>query len=282
VKTPGIRRAFTAKHPPRLAEVRARLVNKQNNVPGVPASSVSRLERGFNVSTKTAEAYCKALNGAGASISLKDDFTLAKVNRSYYSWAQVMKGAEVVGRKLFKEFSANVVLTFPGPSGVFANLAMAAVLTKEQIVRMPVLTAYLAANDTATPPSYKAIDAKRFKIFVPSALLQPHVGFKRKIAIIDDSLTTGRSLQVLRGYLSSIGYTSARVRSACCVCFSGATVVRGEEPEIAKFKSDTPNYRMPWGPAFSFESCFASDLVGYKKRASGSRRVSKASASSTI
>src|ERR1051326_2448318 len=244
MQSAGARSFFAAKYPKKRADLRA-AQNVQKACCGLSTSSVSRLENGATVRRQIAEAYCNWLSTAETPVSLDADFKLATVHTGFYNWARVMEGAKRIGRKVFNEFGANTVLTFPGPSAVFANLVMATALSKEQFVRVPVYTVVLADKRVHSVRGFKAINAKGFNLLVPRSLVQDDERRKRKIAVIDDSITTGRSLQQLREYFQKAGYKPQAITAASCVCFQGATVVQGEEPEIVAFSDTNPRYRFP-------------------------------------
>ncbi|HXM61770.1 MAG TPA: phosphoribosyltransferase [Terriglobales bacterium] len=124
------------------------------------------------------------------------------------------------------------------------------------MVKTPVYTAFFLDKESPAVPGFSEVTMAKFKILLPTALVKGDSPKWRRIAIVDDSITTGWSMKALTDYLCRAGYKRANIKTACCVCYQGVKVVHGEQPDISPFRASMSRYRMPWGYAYSFESCF--------------------------
>jgi hypothetical protein len=174
-------------------------------------------------------------------------------------WKQLGDEAEDIGNKLFSELRINALLTFAGPSLIFAGLVMARSLALKKIMRVPVYTAIFVHPNTSLKdfPGFDPVPTERFTILVPRALIQNYPNRKKRIAIIDDAIKTGKTMDALRNYFNGLEQRPTRVEFACCVCHRSRTFLKENTP-ICRLVRDEVKFRMPWGDAFSFEECFAS------------------------
>lgn len=173
------------------------------------------------------------------------------------NWGEFADGAKDVGKLLFRDLRINAVLTFPGPSLIFAGLAMAKVLLREEIIRMPVYTAIFV--DKRTPakdfPQFDQIPMPLFKLLVPRALMENFPDREKRIGVFDDVILTGKTMDALRNYFDGLEPKPARVEFACHFCNDSQTLIKQLSPKCY-IERPEKNVSMPWGNAFSFESCF--------------------------
>jgi len=153
-----------------------------------------------------------------------------------------------------------MVLTFPGPSSIFANLVITRFLSPEKFLRIPVYTASFADNrPLADVSAFREIVLKNtFRLLMPRALVEDIPDQKRKnirVAIIDDSIITGTAMRVLRDYLQTVGYEKENVRVGCCVCHEDV-LKSSNKPDHWHISTHSDYYSLPWGDSFSFDSYF--------------------------
>jgi hypothetical protein len=179
------------------------------------------------------------------------------------AWQDLVVGAQEVGRKLFRDQGVNTILTFPGPSLIFAGLTMAETLSREEIVRIPTHVAIFAEKNAprTRSPQFDAIPMERFTVLIPRTLLQHDHGRDKRIGVIDDVILTGRVMDALRNYFSDLREKPASVAFACYICHEGRTLIPETTP-ICKLSRPEKIFRMPWGDASAFEHCFESPFPG--------------------
>jgi hypothetical protein len=233
-------------------------IAKQANF-SVGSATISRIENGATCFEGTAQALCEDIQKTRPDLQFEQLFTLSAVD--WYGWSEVNRGATRVGKSIFSRFKADAILTFPGPSQIFTSLAMAKSLSKEQFVCTPVHTAVLSSrktrSNTLAASGFLEIPTDRYKIFVPGALILGDRKRKRRIAIVDDSVVTGLTMQALKmNLVERYKYHSENIWTACCVCFKDAVY----RPDSIAFKAEEKHFHLPWGDSFSFESCFRGTL----------------------
>ncbi len=174
-----------------------------------------------------------------------------------FTWEQLEQGAKEIAKRLFDDLHINTVLTFPGPSLIFTGLVMAKASRGKAIIRVPVYTAIFAAKDTPSRefPNVDRVPMERFDILVPRGLMANYRGRKKRIAVIDDAIITGKTMDELRQYFVGHTRTPDSVAFACYVCYSGRLTLRETTP-IYVVAREERMFRMPWGDAFPFEYGF--------------------------
>jgi hypothetical protein len=176
-----------------------------------------------------------------------------------FTWSELLEEAKYIRNEIFSAgFHADAILTFPGPSSIFAGLVMTADgNAQKELLRVPIYIAQLTDVDAPVPSGFLEVrthpeNAKRqLKILVPSALTDDDPDRKKSIVVIDDAIITGETMAALRKYF--IEYDEAeKIRFACCICYRALTLPHERAPEFNRIKSDDPEFIMPWGDAFAF------------------------------
>jgi hypothetical protein len=245
-----------------------KLTCDQSNIPGITQATAWRIEHGKACKRDTALTYHSALQ---TEVPFEELFEVAD-ERDNFGWAQVDEAARRVGGYLFGTFRATAVITYSGPSAIFASLVMARALSTETgLLTTPV---YLGMHmdrsvcEKARPargfvvlkekPHQRATD--QCVVFVPKALEIDDPKKNYRIAIIDDLIMTGRPLRLLKDYLLlERGYRPDRVEIGCCVCHT-MTLARRDEttPAEGAFGFSTnvvpgrEHVRFPWGAGIFF------------------------------
>jgi hypothetical protein len=256
MSAPGVRRLFRAKNPEELANIRASLA-KQNMLKGIGTATVSRAERGHVLRETTARRLYEALR---TDKSFEQLFELAMPRvagrRISFSWPQLMSAAGRIGRKILREFRADLVLTFSGHSAIFASLAMVKALPRKQLLNLPT---YLVLVRDLKPfsavaglPGFTPVPKDGFVLFIPDGLSEGDHERKKRIAIIDDSIVTGEAIVALKGHLYTLGYKPSSIRVGCFVCQELTTLIPERRPDFWEFTTSSTNYRLPWGDPLWF------------------------------
>ncbi len=253
----AIRRLFKARDPREFKIVRSNL-SKQTGFKSVGSATLSRIERGASCFEKTALALHEEIQKSKPDVGFEQLFEHAVPD--WYDWDQVSKGAARIGRKL-RYFGADAVLTFPGPSQIFASLTIAKALSNEEFLRTPIHTAVFgnkrARANAPALSGFIEVTTDEYTIFLPSALVQGDKNRKRRIAILDDAIITGLSMRTLKRFLiDRYRYQPESIWTACCVCFKDAVY----RPDVSAYVAQEKEFHLPWGNSFSFESCFHGDL----------------------
>lgn len=154
------------------------------------------------------------------------------------SWSEVSKAAKEVGRYVFDQFRANVVLTFSGHSAIFANLVLVKSLDRAKMLSMPVYLALQrdwdqsANRELPALPGYETLPGEAVAILVPKALKeQLKAGSKTwRIAVIDDAIVSGAVPTALKSKLNLP--QNARMVFACYVGYwPVAEAMKPRKPE---------------------------------------------------
>jgi transcriptional regulator with XRE-family HTH domain len=220
---------------------------------------VERAESGEEIQARNRVKLEKAL-GAEIGSLLKLPSNEAPVGSAgEYTWKEVIKGAKVVAKKAFNEWGADLVLSFAGPSCLFAGLVVT-MLPLGDIVRTKMYTAIFIRGKVRKPPvGFRKTSAVGFTILVPEALLRDP---SKKIVVIDDSITSGGTMEALRRFFKK-NYDVQNVHFACCVCYDGLHVMPGVEiPEIVGIEPNAKHrgFNMPWEiKSFTFEQAIRTD-----------------------
>ncbi|SRR5216684_2248782 len=206
-----------------------------------------------------------------ARLEISDGDPQAPDAPKQYTWDDLIHGAKNVAEKIFRDnkFHADAVLTFSGPSSIFAGLVLAT-LSREAFMRIPVYTAiFVDKNARGSFPTFDTVPTPLFKILVPRALTTDRT---RRIAVIDDTIISGVTMDKLREFFKA-HYNPANVKFACCVCYEGRMLPHLTPPEIIGLFPPEPRkkFRMPWSEpfcldSFCFEDCFLTGLTAKKVR----------------
>jgi hypothetical protein len=203
----------------------------------------------------------------GFQVSTEELFELA-TEEDYYGWGRVDDGAVTVGKMLFgKTFRATAVITYSGPSAIFASLVMARTLPSDNaLLATPVYLAMHMERKASAKihemPGFTVLKEKETQenknhqcvVFMPNALKLDDPKRRYRIAIIDDVIMTGRPLRLLKNYLvEKLGYKQDQIRVGCCVCHNMTLVDRDERtPNCHGFSTKSERVQFPWGDGIFF------------------------------
>lgn len=176
-------------------------------------------------------------------------------------WKELCEGARQIGKRLFDPKGAsriNTILTFPGPSLIFAGLVMVKALPLDQVIQTPVYTALFVKKlpRRNTFRDFDRVPVGRFTLLVPKSLLQDYPSRERRIAVLDDSVKTGKTMDALRDYFNALERKPASWSYVCYVCHHGRGFLEETTPIYRHMRPEN-RFVMPWGPAFAFEDCFS-------------------------
>jgi adenine/guanine phosphoribosyltransferase-like PRPP-binding protein len=177
-----------------------------------------------------------------------------------YTFREVIEEAKWIGKRVFDDFRPDAVLTFPGDGLIFAGLAMTQALSATERIRVPVYTVRLVTKGSPAISGFRAVSTKpknpdkEFTVLVPNPLIEDDPDRQRKIAIIDDTIISGVTMDALRDdFYNNLGYAKPNIQVACCVCYEARTFDYEQPPDIYRLVSPEPKFEMPWGPSFCFE-----------------------------
>lgn len=168
-----------------------------------------------------------------------------KQNR--YTWEELVEGADNVGKHIISQFKPDVVISFAGPGAVFANLVLARSLNRKALFAMKLFTGKFL--DKGAPPEelvseeFDVITGDRLHVLLPRGLQQGDRSWK--IAILDETVTTGSSMRLIKRYLKDLGYH--HVRAGCLVCCEGAKLVDPHTVDFAAYVNAGNKFVLPWG-----------------------------------
>lgn len=257
-----------ASNPKQLVQLRATTTQEElAETARLSIATITRIERGQFVSGSNARAYYDALVATQCFEELfetaiqqstgPDERPNSIDAEIRYDWDNdIIPAAQKVFEEL-KRFRPDVIVTFQGASSVFSGLILNMCYSREEFLRIPVyMVLFLAKTLPAALdnlPGYDRRKTRRFTLQVPKALkeyLKTDRGKRKKIALIDDTITTGASFEDLREYFSMLGYN--KVFTACCVFNS---TIREEIPDQPSLVPDAigitaphSKYKLPWGP----------------------------------
>jgi hypothetical protein len=197
----------------------------------------------------------KALKVEIGKLQVSKELPAAPV--SEYTWDEVIGGARLVAKKAFVEWGADLVLSFSGPSSLFTGLVVT-MLPLGDIVRTKTYMGIFVKGEIEKPPvGFEKADAGEFTVLVPQVLLRTP---SKKIVVIDDTITSGGTMEALRRFFKKKNYNLQNVKFACCVCYEGVRVMPGVKmPEIVGVSPNAKllGFRMPWEiQSFTFEEAF--------------------------
>jgi hypothetical protein len=77
---------------------------------------------------------------------------------------------------------------------------------------------------------------------------------KTKIAIIDDTVISGTTMESLRSIFVEVGYPRTHICVACFVCLEARTHSFETKPDIFEkaFLAPGEKFMLPWGPSFGY------------------------------
>jgi hypothetical protein len=181
----------------------------------------------------------------------------------HYTWENAEAAAMYVAGRLFGEGNLNphAILTFAGASSLFAGLVLAKLPSVRDCLRIPVYNAVLVTKDSPERRGYRRwltlpqLKSKQFAIDVPIALTEVRPRKKHKIAIIDDTIISGVTMETLREKFRKLKYPDLNIQFACFVCWRPRTEIPEKPPEIyvTEFISNARSFELPWGHSFCFE-----------------------------
>jgi hypothetical protein len=248
MQDPGARRLFVARH--EFKEIR-RAQGKQTKfvTRGLSASTLSRIERGASVIENTARAALQQL-APGKPFETLFELAPGRDAAKNFTWEQISRSAAQVGRKIFKEFKPDFIITFAGPPALFTSLAMMKTLTREDFLRTRFYTALYRNKGSSFVPlgleGYETIESLRFVLHVPRLVGEIPSRSKKRVCVIECTVTTGSVLETLRKHLVAKGYQRRNIRYACCVCARDTYAESNTRPDYCTYKSQG-KYRLPWG-----------------------------------
>ena len=247
-----------------LARQRAKMYAYLDDVPGVSKSTVWRIEHAKGkFKRESAESYLGAIS---SDLSLLDAFEPDDPygGEGPYTWGQVEAAAKVVGGRLFK-WGANIILTFSGHSWIFASIVLAVTLEKDRdrLLSIPVYVAptmdWEPSKAIPERPGFVSLPAlepdeetKRYglAVLMPKDFPEADRKHKRRVAVIDDSISSGVVPPAVRKYLwKSCRYRKEDVKLDCCVCVKNVMLGEAErQPDYpAPLQPETSNFSFPWG-----------------------------------
>jgi len=179
-----------------------------------------------------------------------------------YEWNEVREAARSVGEEVFGKFRANVIVSYPGPSAIFANLVLVEGLPERKallgkpvyLVQQRDWTETSRSRKAETLAGHRTLIGENVAILVPSALLNL-IRTKRRqlrVAVIDDVILSGNLPALLRPYLVKKLGKRERVMFACFAYFKDTTDVIGREEPFSIEKVTSANFELPWGMPFWF------------------------------
>jgi hypothetical protein len=251
MRTPGARLYLVPVNIDELTELRRRHGTQSDCLmKGVlSASSLSRIERGQRITKKVAEAWRQRI-APDRPLNTLFKFASQHNERLRLTWEQLSRAAARVGAYVFGEFKPHFVITFAGPSALFTSLVMAKSLTREQFLQMPVYTGafrdkrlHLADAETK---GYGIFDSQRFSVRMPEDIYKWEDRRNKRIAIIDDTVTTGSVMEELKNHLVKHGYNRKKIKYVTCVVSQQAWSDLRTRPDY-KIHMARGSYRMPWG-----------------------------------
>lgn len=251
MQQPGVRHLFRAKSPATIARLRAANGKQRKSISdNLSIASISRLERGLNVAWKTAEAYRLAV---APNLAFDEMFELCpeRETSTNFTWEQVSRAATKVGRKVFRKFKPDFLITFAGPSSLFTSLVMTKALSREEFLKTSIHLAIFRDKrrsiTTVERRGFKIVDSHRFNLRIPIAVSRVKNRANVRVAVIDDTVTTGSSLEKMIQYLIRCGFRRKNVLYATCVCSKEALREPNTRPDVWVYKT-AGSYRLPWGP----------------------------------
>jgi orotate phosphoribosyltransferase len=163
-----------------------------------------------------------------------------------YAFEDIMAGARQAARKAFKQPPADVVLTFPGASSIFAGCVLVTLRDPQRFLRIPVYTAIFKELDERGPfNGFRVATTTRFKVLVPEALFN---GRHNRVVVIDDTTISGGTMDELRKLLES-HFGKGNVKFASCICHRSLAFGNRTRPEIIGLPrlEKEEKFPMPWG-----------------------------------
>jgi len=168
-----------------------------------------------------------------------------KQNR--YTWDELVEGADKVGKGIIKQFKPDVVLSFAGPGAVFANLVLARALNRKSLSAMRLYMGRFldkgTSPDATVSDDYDIVTGDRLHVLLPKGLQQGDRSWK--IAVLDETVTTGSSMRLIKKYLNDLGYRN--VRAGCLVCCESAKLVDPNTVDFAAYSNVGNTFVLPWG-----------------------------------
>lgn len=164
-------------------------------------------------------------------------------------WEEFVEGADKVGKRVFAQFKADAAISFAGPGAVFTNLVIARCLDHKGVkdVRLFIgkFVEKRAELDTSITDEFDLLVGERFDILLPKALRLGNRSWK--IAVLDETVTTGFSMRSVRRHLTDLGYS--HVFTACFVCCEAARTIDRHPVDYAAEYSVDNKFSLPWGKA---------------------------------
>ena len=168
-----------------------------------------------------------------------------KLNR--FTWEDLIDGADKVGEHVFSRFKADVVISFAGQGAIFANLVIARFMDHKAARDVQLFIGKFIEKGTQLEPhvsnEFDRVTGERFDILLPKAL---RLGEKSwKIAVLDETVTTGFSMRAVRHHLTDLGY--GQVFTASFVCCDAAKTIDSHPVDYSAVQSVDNKFRLPWG-----------------------------------
>lgn len=173
---------------------------------------------------------------------------LRAAQHTSFSWESMTEGAQAIGKKL-RAFKPNVIITFAGASSIFANLVLVKCMKRSDLLQIHLYTALFMEKTVSSAalviPGFKLLESDRFFVLVPEALEREDK--EARILVIDDTVTTGSSMRVLKEHLHTLGHPRDRIIGACFVCYQGATLGHNCAADWVHKTTSNADYLLPWG-----------------------------------
>jgi hypothetical protein len=140
-----------------------------------------------------------------------------------YSWEDFVEGAKKVGKFIINEYKPDAIIIFSGSSSVFSSLMLELSLDRQSLLTTRLFTARFIGKEGPADPAllrgHEVLENSlaRFNILIPESL-RLDADRRWRIAIIDDTTTTGMSMNMVRDHLRSLGFNN--VKTACFTCIT--------------------------------------------------------------
>lgn len=183
--------------------------------------------------------------GAGAGIYFGVKSKYLERLRYRFSWPDIHTGIGMIAKRGINRFKPDIVVSFSGPAGAVANLAMT---EAKQFLPFYCLMILDKDNDvfSFTPDDCFAIETTKWKIFVPNDLLRRPAC---KVLIIDDCTVSGDTIQAVTQLLINRGFQKGRILTCTVIC-SQIAVNTAKAPDFCCYVVDHATFYVPWGKAF--------------------------------
>lgn len=188
-----------------------------------------------------------AISIAGAIGTFAFGLKAARLDRERYrfAWADIEAGARKLSKRGSRQFDAEAVVCFAGPSAIVANL-----MVEVSARRLPVFVVNLAAAEGHRAErdlaGHRRIHTAKWTLFVPESLFQEPRG---RLALVDDVVISGDAMTHLREALVEGGFDSDQITTCALICTAVAKN-SGKAPDHCAFVLENSTFYLPWGKGY--------------------------------